>query len=61
MKAATPGERRGGCQEGTPNKTTQVVTETVEALDLDPIRGMTEIALNKAVAVSIRSQLPRAQ
>jgi hypothetical protein len=42
---------------GTPNKKTLAVTETLEEVGLDPIRGMAEMAMDKTVAVSIRAQM----
>ncbi len=56
-RGSKPGEKRGGRQKGTPNKRTQAVTETLEGLGLDPIRGMAEIALDERVEVSLRVQV----
>jgi hypothetical protein len=57
MQGTSPGERRGGRQKGIPNKKTQVVTETLEAIGLDSIRGMAEIAMDKTVAVGIHAEM----
>ncbi len=56
-RGAHPGERRGGRQKGMPNKRTQAVAETLEAIGLDPIRGMAEIALDKTIEVGVRAQM----
>ena len=55
-QGAKPGERRGGRQQGTPNKRTLAVTEKLEALGCDPIEGMARIAMNETAELSIRAQ-----
>jgi hypothetical protein len=56
-RGSKPGEKRGGRQEGTPNKKTQVIAERLEALGCDPIEGMARIAIDESVDISIRAQL----
>ncbi len=56
-QGAKPGERRGGRQQGTPNKRTLAVTEKLEALGCDPIEGMARITMDEAAELSISAQM----
>src|SRR3712207_1587386 len=51
-----PGERRGGRQKDTPNKTTQVVAKRLKALCCDPIEGMATIATDPSTDINLRFQ-----
>jgi len=43
-RGSIPGERRGGRQKGTPNKSTVRVRERLDALGVDPIEGLARLA-----------------
>jgi hypothetical protein len=51
------GHKTGGRIKGTPNKRTQAVAETLEALGCDPIEGMARIAMDENAELSIRAQM----
>jgi len=51
-----PGERRGGREAGTPNKSTADLKERLAALGCDPIEGMARIAMNRRVPVAVRAR-----
>src|SRR5680860_744823 len=56
-RGASPGERRGGRQKGTPNKRTAAVTETLKALGCDPIEGMARIAMDEKVEIAVLARM----
>jgi hypothetical protein len=43
-RGSKPGERRGGRQKGTLNKTTKTILDKFEELNCDPLEGMIRIA-----------------
>lgn len=45
-RGSAPGERRGGRQQGTPNKATADVRARLDALGCDPIEGMAQLAMD---------------
>jgi hypothetical protein len=51
------GRKTGGRTTGTPNKRTQAVTEKLETLGCDPIKGMARIAMDETVEINIRAQM----
>jgi hypothetical protein len=48
MPGAKPGERRGGRQKGTPNKTTLALMETLEREGYNPVAELIEVARKAA-------------
>jgi hypothetical protein len=46
-KGATSGERRGGRQQGTPNKKTVALQTDYEALGCDSIEDMARLAMDE--------------
>src|SRR6266850_3764513 len=52
-----PGERRGGRQKGTINKSTASVQETLRRLKCDPIEGMARLALDDKNSAELRGKM----
>jgi hypothetical protein len=49
-------DNRQDWPEGSRNKPTQAVTDLLEAIGCDPIKGMARIAMDQSVNLSIRAQ-----
>lgn len=56
-RGSKPGERRGGRQAGTPNKSKQAIEEKLAALGCDPIEGMALIALDPKNSPELRGKM----
>jgi hypothetical protein len=59
MRGTSPGERRGGRQQGTPNKLTQALTERLAALGYNPIEGMARIPMEESQRRALRAGMYR--
>ena len=53
--AGTP--KTGGRKKGTPNRVTRDVSERLEALGCDPIKGMAQIAMNPKTRPDLRARM----
>jgi len=51
------GRKTGGRRKGTPNKRTQEVQELLAELGCDPIKGMSQIALDVENPIEIRARM----
>jgi hypothetical protein len=51
------GYKTGGRSKGTLNKTTEAVTETLEALGCNPIERIARIAMDETAELGLRGQM----
>ena len=51
------GRKTGGRVAGTPNKRTAELTERLEALNVDPVLGLAQIATDPAVSIELRARV----
>jgi hypothetical protein len=51
------GKRTGGRKAGTPNRRTQELVLRLEALGVDPVLGLAEIAKDPTVSVDLRARV----
>jgi hypothetical protein len=51
------GYKTGGRSKGTLNKTTEAVTETLEALGCNPIERIARIAMDETAELGLRAQM----